>query len=315
MTVLQTRILQLLYLEQKDVPWTFGAYHLKEALADTFHVDYQTKTINNNLSALCLAGYLERVRSGYYRLTPQGKARAQQIPREGSDPISTVLAQEALFRGFLDKIASNDPVIVQQVHNLHLVFAAPGLYSAILRTNGFSNVWSQVKRSQALMYQDWWKLRRVTVLVQKNKEGTVNVILRCSKPETVIETTLEGFAELYDFLGTVRGTLQRYFPAIPPSPDWIVSVFDFGADLKVKGLTASFHVALRRSQEMMQIYTKEGGVIRFENTKVTGGQKLASLQASVGEQSEGLRRRASEFTGSSGKPSAVEPIADDLSAA
>lgn len=310
-TTLQTRILQLLYLEQKEVPWTFGSYHLKEALSSTFHAEYQPKTISNNLSALSKAGYLARVRSGYYRLTPQGKAKAQEIPREGSDPISSVLAQEALFRGFLDRIVSNDPALVQQIHNLHLVFPAPGLYLAILRSKGFSSTWSKVPKSQALSFQEWWRRRRVTLLVQKNKEGTVNVSIHCSKPEMVIETTIEGFAELYDYLGTVRGMLQGYLHAIPPSPGWTVAVFDFGVDMKVKGLTASFHVGLRRAQEMIQIYTKDGGVLRFENTKIVGGQKLASLQETVGEQAEKLRRRAGEFASATTGSSVLDPGADD----
>jgi hypothetical protein len=171
--------------------------------------------------------------------------------------------------------------LVRQYHSVDLQFQAGGIHAAV---EGEANRggWRTNERAHSLVREERWDSRRVVIQIQR-RTNTVNVQIRCTKPEEALRTDTQGFAYLLDYLGGLRGFLHAYGPDVPPSPEWVVVQIHLGVDCRTElRLERGICVTVREAQETFRVYNKSPSFVRFELPKVTNETLVDFAKREIG---------------------------------
>ena len=236
----------------------------------------------------------------FYKLKSADKTKIKKpmtLHRMGDKGLKRIQVD---FVALLDSLSTEE---LCKVHNVHLDFAAEGLYDILLRNEAYK--FNPISKDIFFGSFVWSKYRSLKITLHRN--GTVSSVLDCSN--FPVEASVPGFVSMAAFLGGIRNNLHNVCKTIQPEltedrlplvENWLVTQWHYGKDSAQEFSGESFNITFKMwCGELARIYVHKQDQTRkvrlevIETPKKPLQQLIAEkLNLCCGKCSESLKHLA-----------------------
>ncbi len=219
----------------------------------------------------------------FYKLKSADKTRIKKpmtLHRMGDKGLRRIQVD---FVALLDSLSMEE---LCKVHDVHLDFAAEGLYNILLRNGAYKL--NPISKDIFFDSFVWSKYRSLKVTLHRN--GKVSSVLDCSN--LPVEASVPGFVSMAAFLGGIRNNLLTVCKTIQPEltedrlplvENWLVTQWHYGKDSAQEFSGESFNITFKLwCGELARIYVHHQDQTRKVRLEVIETPKK-SLQQVIAE--------------------------------